>query len=126
MAADPIDVHVGARMRGLRKQRGLTQTELANALGVTFQQVQKYERGANRVSASMMVRAARCLEVAPAYFFEGVDALPSDGGPVSPFLAMAADRAGLELAEAWPCIPSENRRVLVDLAKSLQAKPPAE
>jgi transcriptional regulator with XRE-family HTH domain len=126
MAADPIDVHVGARIRGLRKQRGLTQTDLANALGVTFQQVQKYERGSNRVSASMMVRAARCLEVAPAYFFEGVDSIPSDGGPVSPFLAMAADRAGLELAEAWAGIPSEKRRVLVDLAKSLQAKPPAE
>ena len=119
-----FDAHVGQRVRLRRTLLGMSQERLGDALELTFQQVQKYERGANRVSASMMVRAARCLEVAPAYFFEGVDALPSDGGPVSPFLAMAADRAGLELAEAWPSIPSDKRRVLVDLAKSLQTKPP--
>ena len=55
---DPIDVAVGARIRNRRLWLGLSQTQLADALGVTFQQVQKYERGANRVSASMLVKSA--------------------------------------------------------------------
>ena len=57
--ADPIDVAVGARIRLLRKVRGLSQQALAEAAGVTFQQIQKYERGANRVSASMLTRIAK-------------------------------------------------------------------
>ena len=61
--ADPIDIEVGARLRTRRKILGMSQTKLANALGLTFQQVQKYERGSNRVSASMLVRAARELEI---------------------------------------------------------------
>src|SRR5580692_10124503 len=59
---DPIDVAVGARVRIRRRWLGLSQTQLANALGITFQQVQKYERGANRVSASMLVKIAAKLE----------------------------------------------------------------
>lgn len=61
----PVDVHVGAKIRALRKIRGLSQQALAEAGGVTFQQVQKYERGANRVSASMLVRLAGALRVPP-------------------------------------------------------------
>ena len=60
--ADPIDVAVGARIRLLRKLRGLSQQALAEAAGVTFQQIQKYERGANRVSASMLSRIATTLQ----------------------------------------------------------------
>ena len=59
---DPIDVAVGARVRIRRRWLGLSQTQLATALGITFQQVQKYERGANRVSASMLVKIAAKLE----------------------------------------------------------------
>jgi transcriptional regulator with XRE-family HTH domain len=70
---DPVDVHVGERMRILRKARSLSQGALADALGITFQQVQKYERGANRVSASMLQRAARAMGVPVATFFEGLD-----------------------------------------------------
>lgn len=69
---DPIDVHVGARLRARRKLIGSSQEALADALGLTFQQVQKYERGFNRISASKLYRAAAVLEVAPAYFFEGL------------------------------------------------------
>jgi len=68
-AADPIDVAVGARIRLLRKVRGLSQQALAEAAGVTFQQIQKYERGANRVSASMLTRIARTLDVPVAEMF---------------------------------------------------------
>lgn len=71
--ADAIDVHVGALVRFRRRWLGFSQTQLANALGITFQQVQKYERGANRVSASMLLRIARKLEVQVAYFFEGIE-----------------------------------------------------
>ena len=60
--ADPIDIGVGARIRLLRKVRGLSQQALAEAAGVTFQQIQKYERGANRVSASMLARIAGALD----------------------------------------------------------------
>jgi transcriptional regulator with XRE-family HTH domain len=61
--ADPIDVLVGARVRVVRKQQGLSQTKLADALNLTFQQIQKYERGSNRVSASMLVHIADFLGV---------------------------------------------------------------
>jgi transcriptional regulator with XRE-family HTH domain len=69
---DPIDVHVGARLRARRKLIGMSQEAVADALGLTFQQVQKYERGLNRLSASKLYRAAAALKVAPAYFFEGL------------------------------------------------------
>jgi transcriptional regulator with XRE-family HTH domain len=123
MAIDPIDRHVGARLRALRRQLRLSQTQLAEALGVTFQQVQKYENGTNRVSASMMVRAARRLDVTPGYFFEGVDALPADGGPASPFLAMAGERTGLSLAEIWPDLTSEAKQALLQLAQAFKGQP---
>lgn len=71
-----IDVHVGARVRLRRRQMGIAQQQLADALALTFQQVQKYENGANRISASKLYQIARKLEVPVAYFFEG---LPEDG-----------------------------------------------
>jgi transcriptional regulator with XRE-family HTH domain len=64
--ADPIDVAVGARVRVRRRQLGLSQSDLAQALGLTFQQVQKYERGTNRISASTLVRTAGVLETSVA------------------------------------------------------------
>jgi transcriptional regulator with XRE-family HTH domain len=66
---DPIDIEVGRRLRAFRIARGLSQPALAEAAGVTFQQVQKYERGFNRISASMMHRLAARLEIKPADFF---------------------------------------------------------
>lgn len=66
---DPIDVHVGAAIRDRRMIVGMNQSQLAKALGVTFQQVQKYEKGTNRVSSSMLWRAAAALNVKPGDFF---------------------------------------------------------
>jgi len=125
MAKDPIDSHVGARIRALRRQLRLSQTDLANSLGLTFQQVQKYENGTNRVSASMLARTARFLEVSPAYFFEGLDDMSDGPGPISPFLTMAADRTGLALAEIWPDLNSEAKQVLLQLAEALKGPPKA-
>ena len=74
---DAIDVEVGITIRRLRKERGLSQTELGTALGITFQQIQKYERGTNRISASMMVKAPRALGVQPAdLLLPKIDAAP--------------------------------------------------
>ena len=68
-----IDTHIGGRLRQRRKLVGLSQTDLAEGLGLTFQQVQKYERGANRISAAKLYEAAHILHVEVAYFFEGLD-----------------------------------------------------
>lgn len=76
-----VDLHVGARIRLIRKDRGMSQSELADALGITFQQVQKYERGFNRISASKMFEASKALGVDPAWFFQGLEDLPRDAGP---------------------------------------------
>ena len=68
---NPTDKHVGARVRMRRMMLGLSQTNLANAVGVTFQQIQKYEKGTNRVSASRMQQFAKILAVPVSFFFEG-------------------------------------------------------
>lgn len=71
-APDPIDIHVGIRIRTRRRELGLSQEKLADAIGVTSQQTQKQERGANRVSASALYKIAKTLKVEPGYFFEGL------------------------------------------------------
>lgn len=70
---DPIDIHVGQRVRARRKMIGLSQTQLGSELGVTFQQVQKYERGTNRIGSSRLFRMSTTLDVPVAYFFEGAE-----------------------------------------------------
>ena len=77
----PVDVHVGARARVRRTLLGMTQTDLGDALGLTFQQVQKYERGTNRISSSRLYDLARVLDVSVEYFF---DELSPDAGASSP------------------------------------------
>ncbi|MCB1557187.1 MAG: helix-turn-helix transcriptional regulator, partial [Alphaproteobacteria bacterium] len=67
---DPADVYAGQVLRALRKKQGLSQEKLADALGVTFQQLQKYERAANRISVSKLDKIARILDVSPALFFD--------------------------------------------------------
>ena len=69
----PVDLHVGTRLRQRRDMLRVTQTELAGRLGVSFQQVQKYEKGRNRISASRLWELASALGVPVAYFFEGLD-----------------------------------------------------
>lgn len=73
-----VDVHVGGRVRLRRTLLGLSQEKLGEAVGVTFQQVQKYERGANRVSASMLWKVAQALDVPISFFFDGLDDRPND------------------------------------------------
>lgn len=72
--ATAVDAYVGARLKALRKDAKLSQTDLAKQVGVTFQQVQKYERGTNRIGASRLWSFCQALNVKPGYFFEGVEA----------------------------------------------------
>jgi len=88
--ANPIDVHVGTRIRLRRTLLGLSQEKLGDALDLTFQQVQKYERGANRVSASRLFDLARVLDVPVGYFFED---LPEAAANLSPARARGLDMA---------------------------------
>ena len=124
-APNPIDVHVGRRIRERRRQLGLSQEKLADALGLTFQQVQKYERGSNRVSASKLFEVSRTLGVRVSDFFDGIaaDAAPgvSAGAPLEFVHDMALTPEGSEIAMLFPRIPKKQRRLLLDLAKALAA-----
>jgi transcriptional regulator with XRE-family HTH domain len=113
---DPIDVDVGARIRAQRIFLGLSQTKLANALGLTFQQVQKYERGDNRVSASTLVRVGHALDISVAALVGEDDATRSDG-PMFRHLSLPG---AFDLLDAFAKIPdAEVRRALLRLTKSL-------
>ncbi len=126
-APNPVDLHVGGRVRMRRKVLGVSQERLAEALGLTFQQVQKYERGANRVSASKLYEIARFLAAPVSYFFEGLSdpSIPGSAGAVSDgpeqvvhdFLMTPE---GLELAAVFPKIrrPRLRRRIL-ELVRAL-------
>ena len=104
---DPIDVEVGARVRVRRKSLGITQTGLADALGVTFQQVQKYERGGNRISASTLVRIGAKLGMTVSEMVGEVSARPYDR-----FRSMNAGGAQ-ELLEAYERISDPATKELV-------------
>jgi len=112
---DPIDIAVGARIRTRRRATGFSQTQLAESLGITFQQVQKYERGANRVSASMLVRIAAKLETS-------VAALVGEEGVSAPatMVARASKSAADDITALYGRITStDSRRALMTLAKAL-------
>ena len=123
--ANPVDIHVGERIRKRRRALGVSQEWLAEQLGLTFQQVQKYERGTNRVSASKLYQVARALKASIPYFFEG---LPD---PVK--AAGVAEVEPVPFVHELPLTPEErelvgllsridNRRVrrrLLDLVRTL-------
>ena len=120
-----IDQHVGARLRLRRSLLEMSQSELGEKLGVTFQQVQKYERGTNRIGASRLFHVARVMDVPVSYFFEGLD---SEGGselkgPDSETLYdFIASPDGLALASAFSGIRDQTvRRRVIDLLRSLSA-----
>ena len=79
---DPVDVHVGNRLRQRRTLLGMSQEKLAAAFGVSFQQIQKYERGANRISASRLHLLTQILDVPVTYFFEGLPASSQIDDPI--------------------------------------------
>ncbi len=107
---DPIDIAVGARMRMRRKSLGLTQSDMAQALKVTFQQIQKYERGANRISASMLHRAAARLDCSVGFLLgEGPEAMAND----SVLLAALAEPNAIDALMAFNRIRQPQARAAV-------------
>jgi transcriptional regulator with XRE-family HTH domain len=116
----PVDVHVGKRIRHRRWMLGMTQQQLAEQVGIKFQQIQKYETGMNRVSASRLWDIADTLDVTINFFFEGLsedgngikagDSIPGD---------ILTDKEALELLRSYYAIPENQRRRLFDLARVL-------
>lgn len=114
---DPNDIEIGARVRQRREALRLTQQTLAAAIGVTFQQVQKYERGANRISASRLIQIAQALQAAPASFLRTSDdtdeTLPTD---------LLHTPGAVQLLKAYCAIHSpRHREGLLAMAKALDA-----
>ena len=122
----PVDVHVGKRIRHRRWMVGMTQQQLAQKVGIKFQQIQKYETGMNRVSASRLWDIAESLGVPVAYFFEGMSAaVPSpvvdvnEAEPSHVPVDILADKEALELVRSYYAIPENQRRRLFELARVL-------
>jgi transcriptional regulator with XRE-family HTH domain len=124
MATD-VDIYVGKRLRRRRRLLGLTQQDLASQVGVRFQQIQKYECGANRITASRLFALGTALNVNINYFFEGL----APDGKQAPANDQAGDRLSgdilsqketLELVRAYYRLGERPRRRLLDLAKSLE------
>ncbi len=127
-APNPIDKHVGSRVRMRRMMLGMSQEKLGDALGLTFQQVQKYEKGTNRIGASRLQQISIILQVPVSFFFEGAPNLVDPPGQkgleeapspayVSDFLATAD---GLALTKAFMRIPDAKlRRRIVELVRQI-------
>jgi transcriptional regulator with XRE-family HTH domain len=119
----PVDRHVGLRIRMRRKELGISQERLADALGLTFQQVQKYERAANRVSASKLYEIARALNASVGYFYEGLATAETIDAPAPPNLeahAFLLTAEGSELAALFPRLArSRIRRKVIELVRAI-------
>ncbi|SMO51673.1 helix-turn-helix domain-containing protein [Paracoccus laeviglucosivorans] len=111
-----VDVHVGKRIRHRRWMIGMTQQQLAEKVGIKFQQIQKYETGMNRVSASRLWDIAQAVDVPVSFFFEGLedgqlhDAVEGD---------ILADKEALQLVRAYYAMPEAQRRQIFELARVL-------
>lgn len=120
----PVDTHVGRRMRQRREMCGMPQKELARQLGISFQQVQKYESGANRISASKLWQLCGVLDVTPGFFFEGLSPQGKRAGSADQAAPAEPDsrsaRQVLDLNQAFQKIADTRvRRQVVQLVKSL-------
>ena len=119
--ANDIDLHLGKRLRRRRRLLGLTQQQLADAVGIRFQQIQKYECGANRISAARLWQLSEALQAPVSYFYDGLggindrgDAGANEGGG-----EVMARKETMDLIRAYYQLSERPRRRLLDLAKSL-------
>lgn len=113
----PVDIHVGKRVRQRRWMLGMTQQQLAGSVGIKFQQIQKYETGANRISASRLWDIAATLGVPVSFFFDGLEKAQLDDAEGRGDIL--ADKEALDLVRAYYQIPEAQRRSLFDLARVL-------
>jgi len=118
-----VDVHVGKRVRHRRWMVGMTQQQLAEKVGIKFQQIQKYETGMNRISASRLWDIAEALQVPVSYVFEGMDGEDDAATPTAETAGIPgdilADKEALELIRSYYAIPENQRRRLFELARVL-------
>jgi transcriptional regulator with XRE-family HTH domain len=121
---NPIDRHVGARVRMRRLMLDMTQTELGDKLGLTFQQVQKYEKGTNRIGASRLQHIADVLQVPVAFFFEGAVGEMKNSEPRSLFVSeFLASSEGIALVKAYMSIrDAKTRRCIVQLVEQISPR----
>ena len=116
----PVDIHVGKRIRHRRWMNGTTQQQLAESVGIKFQQIQKYETGMNRVSASRLWDIANVLDVPVSFFFEGLEDDVSRGVNTGDIPGdILTDKEALDLLRSYYAIPENQRRRLFDLARVL-------
>lgn len=127
----PVDLHVGGRIKLRRNFLGMSQEKLGKAIGLTFQQVQKYEKGTNRVGASRLFELSQVLGVPVSYFFEGVPSEPNTGDTAQAQEAGESDplarRETIDLIRAYYSIenPAVRRRFL-DLVRSMATSDAAD
>ena len=118
--AHPVDLHVGKRIRQRRWLVGMTQQQLAEQVGIKFQQIQKYETGANRVSASRLWDISEAMGVPVNFFFEGIENEVTAAGSTDSVPAdLMGDKEALDLVRSYYSIPENQRRRLFDLARVL-------
>src|SRR5476649_487120 len=120
--ANPIDIQVGNRVRIRRMLIGMSQERLGDLLGLTFQQVQKYEKGVNRIGAGRLFEVSRILNVPIDFFYEGVNTQPGAGEPegAPPVMEFVSSGEGLQLSLAFMKIKDAKvRKRMLDLVKSL-------
>ncbi len=115
----PVDVHVGMRVRHRRWMVGMTQQQLAEQVGIKFQQIQKYETGMKKISPSRLWDISDSMGVPVAYFFEGLEASGGETRSSNIPGDLLADREALELVRSYYAIPENQRRRLFDLARVL-------
>ncbi|MFN8733724.1 MAG: helix-turn-helix domain-containing protein [Hyphomonadaceae bacterium] len=122
--ANSIDLHVGRRLRRRRRLMGMTQQQLADSVSIRFQQIQKYECGANRITASRLFELAGALSIAVQYFYDGLTTMtaanepPANDDEIGP--EVLRQKETLELIRAYYRLGERPRRRLLDLAKALK------
>ena len=122
--ARPVDAYVGARIRFRRNLLGISQMEMGHRIGVTFQQVQKYEKGVNRIGSSRLMQICDVLQVTPAWLFEGAPGAQSKPTAAArqldaAFTAFQADDVAPQLMPVWGRLPLQIKRLMVALMSAI-------
>ena len=118
------DVHIGRRIAQRRVELGLSQGDLGGALGVTFQQVQKYEKGANRVSGGRLLRIARALKVDVQWFYDGLGQTVADPEAGKITAAFVASSQGRTIVNLWPRLSAAKRMAAVEVLRAMAGDMP--
>lgn len=113
-----IDAHVGKQLASARMKMGLNQSEVARMLGLTFQQIQKYEKGTNRMSASVLWTLSEAMDLPIAYFFDGLN----DNEKSAEHAFASLGRNGVQMADVYSGLSQKQRTMLLELAREISGK----